>query len=218
MMFRCYQFVLIVLVGFAMFGCSTTCIVEVESTRRSDLVGVPDAGIVYQLDPNSKNLLNGETQYESFASQVEFVLDGLGYVPLAETGQDIPEQLIELSYGISNPIQKSYTYYDHGYMGARCCSCPPMICSCSSGYYQRPIERTGYYYVYRRWVTLTANEVGNNNKEPAWETKATSLGRSDDMNKVLPLMLLAMEPFIGKNGRDVVRKSLNDVRFKELSE
>ena len=96
-MLRAFQFALLILGVLSQFGCSTIT-VEVESTRRSDLVGISDVGTVYQLLPSQWVKTN--YKYDKFASQVEYVLNGLGYVPVSETGQDNPELLIYLSYGI----------------------------------------------------------------------------------------------------------------------
>ena len=223
-MLRVFQFALLILVVLLQFGCSTTSIVEVESTRRSDLVGISDVGIVYQLLPSDEHLLKTEYKYDKFASQVEYVLNGLGYVPVAETGQDIPELMIELSYGISGPIKKEYTYYSPYYGGGgNCTSCMPMKCCCEPNYYygatmsrSDSVLRTGYYYVYRSWLHLTANYVESNNPEPAWKTSATSLGRSDDLNSLFPVLLVASEAYIGTNARDIVQKSLNDAKVQKL--
>jgi|GEM_PF-3630097 hypothetical protein len=226
-MFRYLQLVILV-VGSCLvqLGCSTTAIIEVESTRRAELVGVSDVGVVYALVPSSAIVLSDSVHYDAFALQVEFVLDGLGFVPVADTGQDVSELRIELSYGISGPKKKTYTYYapEYGSGGAGCCTCPPMACSCSStSYYSsslghsHSVVRSGYYYVFRRTLELTAIEVGRNSAEPAWKTSATSTGRSDDLGAVFPLLLSAIEPYVGTNGRGVVRKSLGDVKVMELT-
>jgi len=221
-MLRAFQFALLILGVLSQFGCSTIT-VEVESTRRSDLVGISDVGIVYQLLPSDEHLLKTEYKYDKFASQVEYVLNGLGYVPVAETGQDIPELMIELSYGISGPIKKEYTYYSPYYGGGgNCTSCMPMRCCCASSYSggmmscNDSVLRTGYYYVYRSWLHLTANYVESNNPEPAWKTSATSLGRSDDLNSLFPFLLVASEAYIGTKARDKVKIRSTDAKHPLL--
>ena len=99
----------------------------------------------------------------------------------------------------------------------------PMKCCCEPNYYygatmsrSDSVLRTGYYYVYRSWLHLTANYVESNNPEPAWKTSATSLGRSDDLNSLFPVLLVASEAYIGTNARDIVQKSLNDAKVQKL--
>ncbi|MBT4530722.1 MAG: hypothetical protein HOC27_05905 [Phycisphaerae bacterium] len=216
-MLRAFQFALLILGVLSQFGCSTIT-VEVESTRRSDLVGISDVGTVYQLLPSQWVKTN--YKYDKFASQVEYVLNGLGYVPVSETGQDNPELLIELSYGISDPIKIEFTYQLQDRGGGICKSCMQMVCYCGPMgermSYQWRFARTGYRNEYRSELKLTANYVGSNNPEPAWETSATSSVRSDDLNSLFPFLLVASEAYIWTDAREKVEIRSNDSKVQKL--
>lgn len=196
-MFRCLQFVFLILIGFAQLGCGTSYTVNVQSTRLMELEGVPDSGMVYQLVASAAIKEENEVLYEQFASQVALVLNNLGFVSAADTGQDNPRLMIELFYGISNPIERSLTYLSQGYM----CKCPPGMCFCHN--YSDPAAksttRTKNYYVYSKWFCLTAKDLQGDNPKPAWITSATSTDKRKNLKRVFPDLVLSCEPYIATN-------------------
>ena len=224
-MIRCLQVIVVVISCLSHLGCSTTAIIEVESTRRADLVGITDIGVVYQLLPSDSIYSTGSVYFDDFSSQVETVLVELGFVPVSQTGQHKTDITIEMSYGISGPIYREYSYYDF-VSYENCCPCPPSHCNCSASYYSQSmghssghtsaVLRTGSYKVYRRTFELIAIDSGSDDESsPAWKTTATSTGRSDDLQAVFPLLLSAIEPYIGKNQKRMrLRKNANDLQTR----
>ena len=163
-----------------------------------DLRAVPDSGMVYQLVASASLEEKNEVQYEQFASLVTLVLNNLGFVSAADTGQDNPRLMIELSYGISNPIEKSR---DHHLQGSGC-QCPPGMCDCRN--YSDPAAisttRTEIYYVYSKWFRLTAKDLQGDNPKPAWITSAEITDERRDLNnRVFRDLVLSCEPYIATN-------------------
>ena len=218
------QLPIFIIASMVQFGCSTTAIIEIESTRRADLVGITDVGVVYQLLPSDNLTLSSNLLYEKFTSQVEYVLNELGFVPVSHTVQHKTDITIELSYGISGPISREYSYYDFGSYG-NCCSCQPSHCTCTTSYYSQSVGhssghttavlRTGSYNVYRRTLELVASESGTDDaSSPAWKTTATSTGRSDDLEAVFPLLLAAITPYIATNTKNTsVLKTIDELQY-----
>ena len=169
-------------------GCMTrnTCVVDVTSSCNNN------TGVVYTLET---------TADEAYKQQVELVLQRRGFIPVALTGQSTSEISIRLDATMQGPFRKTYTYSTPVFaLRTNCCSCPPDDCRCRGHQNQTSyeivdsIKRTGSYLTYTRTLKLVATDLSTGKN--AWETTATSTGRTGDLNQVFPVLLIASEPYI----------------------
>ena len=206
---RTRSYILIILASCLQVGCisSNTCIVDVQSTLGDS------AGIVYVLATEADSV---------YAAQADIVLQRNGFVPVVDTGQSIPEISIALNAAIRGPFRKTYTYYQPVFAQRySCCSCPPSHCTCSGHRNQTSYEivdsvkRTASYQAYTRTLKIKATNLKTGNN--AWETSATSTGKTGDLHQVFPVLLIASEPFIATNTSTTrVLKKLNNAAVLAL--
>jgi len=203
-------------------GCAATINVAIDS--------ISDKGVAaktnYVLFPGTKDIGEDDLQYREYARYVERVLASLGYnkaVNIADA--DIA---IFFSYGIGDPVTKQFTstvptwgqingsshtsgtintYGDTAIYSETTTYTPDFGITGSA------VEITSYT-IYRRHMVLDAidlEEYRTTQKlKQVWKTSATSSGASGDLRRVLPALVAAAKPYIGKDTGKRVKVALSE--------
>jgi hypothetical protein len=137
-----------------------------------------------------------------------------GYIQLNSSSE--VKQIIYFDYGIEKLLEEVETYNE-----------PEVTVGLSVGhpygFYGRHYNpfwgnwsycrtyRKKYSY-YNRYITLLAkNQTG----KELWRVDVSSIGESKNLKKIVPILIEASSPYIGKNTKEPVKVIIKEKRYKE---
>ncbi len=175
----------------------------------------------YVLLPGGKGVDVGDLQFQEFAAYIDKVLSGAGFTKVASLHD--ADVAIFLSYAIGDPetYQYSYALPTWGQTGVASANSSGSISFYgNTATYSGRTTYTPTYGVtgsttqidtitrHSRFLLLDAYDVVEYAKDSrlaqVWKTNVVSIGSSNDLRLVMPYMVVAMTPHVGKNtGRKV---------------
>jgi len=194
-----------------------------------DSISAPNlsSGMKYILLPGSKEVEEGDLQYQEFSSYVVKALESKGY--LKAKNFQAAEVAIFLGYGIGDPVTQQYTYSlpTYGQTGVSSKNTSGTInsygntTSYSGTTTYTPsygvtgsTTHTGSRTTYFRYMYLNAVDLGEYRKtkkeKQLWKTTVTSSGSSGDLRQVFPILVAASKPYIGINTGKKVQVSIQE--------
>ena len=181
----------------------------------------------YLLLPGNQGITPADLQFQEYAEYLKHVLEEKGYV--YTTSQEKADLAVYLAYGIGDPetFQYAYSLPVWGHTGYY--STSSHIAQTTedgkttyrnittyvpsygfAGYETYMGSRTAY----SRFVVITAYDYDQFKKEEKeiqlWKTTITSLGRSDDLRRVFPVLLAASIPYLATDTGHKVYVSLSE--------
>jgi len=185
--------------------------VTIDAITAPNLKVAPSSFVIEALGKNSdKNSLLFQEQSNNLVK----LLLSKGYTQLQSSSE--AEQIIYFDYGIEKLLEEVETY-----------SQPEVTVGVSVGnsygfyghHYNPFWNDVGYYRSYRkrysyynRYMTILAKS--QTGKE-LWRIDASSIGESKNLKKIVPLLIEASAPFIGKNTKEPVKVTIKEKRDKE---
>lgn len=217
----------IVLIGCLIIvaGCATHYSVSVSSLKGS----TESVGSTVFIYPGDPSLNPSDLLYQEFAGQVAFALESQGFDVVTEPTD--ADQVVFLTYGISDPQTQSIAIPQYGRTGVRSSSTtgtlnvnPGQVQGHSTTTYQYDYGITGYTQtqrtVYTRMVLLYAYDwdhfLQTEQMTALWQTQMVSTGSSGDIRRVFPYLIAAAEPHLGRNTSQAVSVTIreNDDRVR----
>lgn len=181
----------------------------------------------YILLPGNKGVTWNDLQFQEYARYVMHVLDANGFVPVKDAAK--ADIAIVLFYGIGDPETHQYSYLlpVWGQTGVASSNAYGTVTSYggSASYsgtttYTPSYGITGYtsqtasYTTYFRYALITAYDFSKyrQTKEQVelWKTTITSIGSSDDLRRVFPILIAAAAPYIGSSTEKQVHVTLQE--------
>ena len=187
--------------------------VEVSSLARTQS---PPQATTFLILPGLKDVAIADLQFQEYSSYVAKVLTrkGMREAPKGE----VPDVAVFLAYGIGEPQQNTLTYSVpvFGQTGVQSSSTYGTIRSSGStstytgSTYYTPrygvvgsSTNTRNYTTYFRYALLDAYDarafVDRKETVQIWKTIVTSTGSSGDLRRLMPVMIVAADQFIGTN-------------------
>jgi hypothetical protein len=171
----------------------------------------------YVLIPSNEGVVGDHLQFQEYAKYLDRALEMAGY--LKADSIEVADVAILVSYGIGDPREHTYSYSipQYGKTGVSSSTTQGTVRMYGNGYgtysgtttYQPTYGVTGYtthvgeYTTYTRVLVLTAADVNafnrSNEIKEIWRTTAVSTGSSGDLRRVFPIMVAAVQPYLGKN-------------------
>ncbi|MCE9880649.1 hypothetical protein LZ641_09880 [Hafnia paralvei] len=170
----------------------------------------------YILFPDNPKINAHDLSFMEYKKYVMRILDSRGMTP--STDFNSADIAIFLGYGIGEPKTHTYTYSSPvwGQTGISSSNTYGTVSTygnnstySSNTTYTPTYGVTGYTQnvgsvtYFTRYASLNAYDVQAYKKDksmiPVWSTTAISVGESGDLRKVMPYMLYAMQPYIGKS-------------------
>jgi len=180
-------------------------------------------GNSFILIPGTKEIKEGDLQYQEFSGYIIKALESKGYKKVSSILD--ADLAIYLVYGIGDPETQQYTYSVpiYGQTGVSSSTTSGTITS-NGNYSGRTTHtptygvtgssmRTKSYTTYFRYMILEAIDVQEYKKtkveKQVWKTTVTSTGSSGDLRQVFPILVAASKSYIGTNtGRKIQVKLL----------
>lgn len=212
--------VLATLLGAA--GCAGTYNVAIDSISDKGAAAKTN----YVLFPGTKHIGEGDLQYREYARYVERALASLGYNKAADMAD--ADIAIFFSYGIGDPVTKQFnsTVPTWGQVGGSSHTSGTINTLGDTSIYSETTTHTPAFgitgsaaqsisfTVYRRHIVLDAIDLeeyrATQTLKQVWKTSATSSGISGDLRKVLPVLVAAAKPHIGKDTGERVKVALTE--------
>jgi len=171
-----------------------------------DAITAPNIPVVassYVIDALGKETDVNGLRFQEQAKVLTQLLNIKGYT---KSSNGSPDQTIYFDYGIEK-IKETESYSE-----------PSITFSTSWGYpygyygrHYHPYNNFWYggertyrqtYTYYNRYVTIISKSSGN---KELWRVDVSSIGESKNLRKIIPLLIKASEPFIGKNTEEPVK-------------
>ena len=194
-------YTLIISFGLILFnGCTTTINkyrVTVDAITANHALIQPTSYTIRALGEktNAKDL-----RFQRHAQYLETILKDLSYTPSTHPG--LAKQTIYFDYGIEKIHEERRVYRE-----------PEVHIGVSWGFPYRYYHRyydpfwydAGYttyrtyekrYPVYNRYIVILAKDQMN---QELWRVDASSSGESNNLNQIIPLLIEASKPYIGKS-------------------
>ena len=168
----------------------------------------------YTIEALGKNTDKNSLEFQRLTTKLIELLGTKGYVqPYAS---HLAQQIIYFDYGIEKLLEEIETYNE-----------PEVTVGVSVGhpygfygrYYSPFWSNWGYYRTYRkkysyynRYITILAKS--QTGKE-LWRVDVSSIGESKNLKKIVPILLEASAPYIGKNTKEPVKVIIKEKRDKK---
>jgi len=195
---------LLISITFILIGCTTTINkyrVTVDAITNSDKVIQPTTYIIKPLGEDTIDDLKFQRQSRRLAK----ILNRKGYREVAS--KDLAQQIIYFDYGIEKVKEETQIYTE-----------PDISFGFSWGYPYRysyspfwsDIGYSSYrtyrktYKLFNRYIVILSK---NQSDKELWRVDVSSVGESNELEKIVPLLIRASEPYIGKN----IEKPINIV-------
>ncbi len=173
----------------------------------------------YILIPSSKYIKEGDLQFREYKRMITRSLKNAGYIPVASKNE--ADILIYMQYGISGPKEEyeQHSVPTYGQMGMTSAyTVPsPTIPGAATTFYNPNYGVVGYSnrverrINYTKILSLTAleNKKGKEDDE-LWKVTAESTGDDNNMRKIFPSLVIAIEPYLGKNSHQEINITVPD--------
>ena len=193
---------LYVLLIFLIGGCS-----RVIDTYRVNIDAVADLKEIspssYIIKPLSRK---DDLKFQRESSKLAKILNQNGYIKAKD--EKSAKQIIYFDYGIDKIKEETQIYSE-----------PDVSFGVGWGYpYYSPfwhndIRYTRYrtyrktYRLFNRYIVILSK---NQNQKELWRVDVSSIGESDDIYKIIPLLLKASTPYLGKNLNNPIEIDVKD--------
>lgn len=198
-----FKLVLILLMLLVLAGCARQYRVTVDAINSPT---VPMGGS-YVLLPGDGKTGPEDLLFQTIAGYLQRVMASKGFVRVQTLEE--AEQVITLAYEVSGPqiISNVHTeywggrYHDYGHYGR---------------------TYTTHHKVYTRNLIIKAYEAQSYNQDQRvqhWRASGVSTGVSSDLRKIAPVLIRAVEPYLGVNTAEQVKVVVkaDDERLQEIS-
>lgn len=158
----------------------------------------------YLLLPGAQETSPYDLQYLEFSGYIDKAMASQGFIKVTEPTK--AEVIVFLSYGVGDPIARTYSY-----------SVP--VYGQTGFYASQKKGKSKTYYTPTYGVTGYTNQIGTeinyvsnisldaydntdlNTPQPQqlWKMEVSSTGQSNDLRMVFPYMVASMKPYIGRN-------------------
>jgi len=212
-MHKLYLFLLLVVSLLINNGCSPIVSkyrVTIDAITAPNISNLPKKYMVKAL---GKNTDEKSLKFQYQVASLDKLLQKEGYQKVKD--ENLAQQIIFFDYGIekifeeresSEPRVTMGISIGHTYGWGRRYSSPFWN---EFGYY-RSYNR--HYIYYNRYVTLLAKEPKG---KELWRIDISSVGESKNLKKIIPLLLEASTPYIGKNTKEPVKVIIKEKEAKK---
>ncbi len=201
--------ILAIIILFAATGCSRTINkyhVNIDAISNTGSTIAPSS---YSIKPLGKETDPNGLLFQRQSKELTQMLNELGYTPSGH--ENLAMQIIYFDYGIEKIKDETVTYQE-----------PSVSVGMSWGYpygyrhrYYDPfwndIRYTSYrtyqknYKLFNRYIVILSKD--QTGKE-LWRIDASSVGESENLRKIIPLLINASKPYIGSNRDEVIKLSI----------
>jgi len=181
----------------------------------------------YIILPNNVGVKEYDLQFQEYAIYVERALNSQGFIKANDLNQ--ANVAIFLGYGIGDPETHKSTYSipTWGKTGIASSNTHGTVniygntATVSSKTTYTPTygvtgstTKTSSHVTYKRFLSISAIDLNkykeDESEKQIWKTLAVSSGYSDDLRRVLPVLVAASSPYISKNSGQKIKISLKD--------
>jgi len=204
-------YILIVVTTILTSGCSPIVSkykVSIDAITAPNLIVTPKT---YTIKALGKDTDTNSLKFQQQASILDKLLQKEGYKKV--NSESLAQEIIFFDYGIEKVLDKVEEYIE-----------PSVTMGISIGnaygrYYSPFWNDFGYYRSYRkrykyynRYITLLAkNRLG----KELWRVDTSSIGESKNLKKIVPILLEASIPYIGKNTKEPVKVVIKEKKAKK---
>jgi hypothetical protein len=219
-MLRITRVTVLIILVVLISGC-TTYNVNVSSIKADNNVGK-----TYFIYPADKKVNPNDLLFKEFSDDVKFALKKKGYINVNDDQE--ADQIILLTYGISDPKTKTISIPQFGKTGIKSASTTSntqiygnTATTSSTTTFNYDYGVTGYTSynktVYTRVIIISSYDwqkyLESGEMVQLWQTKILSTGSTGDLRKAFPVLIAASEEYIGKNTEKMI-----SVKIRESSE
>ena len=212
--------ILLISVLFVLTGCSpklSKYSVMLDAITAPNVVAHPSS---FSIKPLNKNIKAESLAFQQESSTLFSLLLAKGYTSVQQAGTEA--QIIYLDYGIEKVKEEHQTYTEPS-MSMSMGFGSPFYHSYYGGGFYRPMfyNSFGYnsyrtysktYSYYNRYVTLLAKSAQG---KELWRVDISSVGESQNMKKIIPLLIKATAPYLGTNTKEPVQLVIKEQEKKE---
>ncbi len=186
--------------------------VTVDAITAPNLVVSPSS---FMIEALGKNTNKNSLRFQEQSNHLVKLLLSKGYIQRNSLSAEV-KQIIYFDYGIEKLQEEAETYnepeisvgvsvgHPYGFYGH---SYNPFLGNW--GYYRNYRKKYNYY---NRYITILAkNQTG----KELWRVDVSSIGESKNLKKIVPILLEASSPYIGKNTKEPVKVIIKEKRAKE---
>lgn len=223
----------LLLVAALLAGCGGGEVFRVEVSGLNS--GITPAAKRYILLPAERSTRPDDLQFIEFSRYVDAALQRKGYRRASDAEQ--ADVAVFLDYGIGAPQQHTYSYNIPQWGQTGVASSQTTGAVSVYGNQARYSTQTSYTPTYGvtgytthvgthtthdRFIRLSAFELRSSqpgqSPRQLWSTSALSIGSSNDLRKVLPVMVVAFEPSLGESTGQNLRFEIHstDERLAKL--
>ncbi len=205
------KFIYIILILFLVSGCSHVIDeykVTVDAITSKEANNTIIKPITYVIKPLGEDTNIDTLKFKRQANILEKILDKKGYQKVKY--KNLAQQIIYFDYGIETVQQKTKTYSE-----------PDVSFGVSLGYpfwgypyrhyhppfwgdfgYTRYRTYSKTYKLFNRYIVILAkDQLG----KELWRVDVSSVGESDNLARIVPILLKASEPYIGKDTKEPIQ-------------
>lgn len=191
-------------------GCANTEDLQVSALAAKD---VPTQYKKFVIVSDKNEVVNNDLTFSEYARQVVSVLEMQGYTRVPNI--DDAQLMVVLTFHISAPHTKTDIVNTPVYPMAGPFYSGPF------GYYPYPLLDYPVYQpmvhqwvVYKKLVRLQALDAAAYTKQkrikPLWDIQVTSNNENGDLRYMFPYMLVAAEPYIGKDTGQIINVTVDN--------
>ncbi|NOZ90158.1 MAG: hypothetical protein GXO60_02610 [Epsilonproteobacteria bacterium] len=207
------SFIYIILVIFLSTGCSRVVDkyrVKVDAIASQEANNAIVKPITYVIEPLSEDSDVDALRFQRQSRILENILEKKGYQKVKY--KNLAQQIIYFDYGIETVKNEIRTYSEPdisfgvswGFPYRRYYHRSPFW---SDFGYTRYITYTKAYKLFNRYIVILAkDQLGNE----LWRVDVSSVGESDNLAKIVPILLKASEPYIGKDTNEPIELVIED--------
>jgi len=211
------KFIYIILILFLVSGCSRVIDeykVTVDAITSKEANNTIIKPITYVIKPLGENTNIDTLKFKRQANILEKILDKKGYQKVKY--KNLAQQIIYFDYGIETVQQETKTYSE-----------PNVSFGVSLGYpfwgnypyryynppfwgdfgYTRYRTYSKTYKLFNRYIVILSKDQLDNE---LWRVDVSSIGESNNLDKIVPLLLKASEPYIGKDTKEPIQLVIKD--------
>ena len=197
---KIFQNILIISITFIFIGCTTVVNkykVTVDAITNSDKVIQPTT---YIIKPLGQDTNIDDLKFQRQSRRLAKILNIKGYKEV--NSKNLAQQIIYFDYGIEKVKEETKVYTE-----------PDVSFGFSWGYpyrygypYYSPFwSDIGYssyrtyrktYRLFNRYIVILSKNLLS---KELWRVDVSSVGESDNLQKIVPILIRASEPYIGRN-------------------
>ena len=181
--------------------------VSIDAITAPNLTSIPKT---YTIKALGKDTDKNSLKFQQQAYKLDELLQKEGYKKAKD--DTLAQQIIFFDYGIEKVAEEIETYSE-----------PRVTMGISIGrshrYYSPFWSDIGYYRsyskkysYYNRYVTLLSKKPTG---KELWRIDISSIGESKNLKKIIPLLLEASTPYIGKNTKEPVKVVIKEKKAKK---